>query len=131
MTIQKPSHPTICQNFSELSFGVRQDISLGNIILLLKLVPDETDDVRFLIGLESQRLGRTLPFSAGSVQNLVEIVQAYPKGLCDFVRGQSSCSVSFAKFAKENGLTVATFEGLPFAITEEGTGVLSRDATGK
>jgi hypothetical protein len=28
-------------------------------------------------------------------------------------------------------LTVATFEGLPFAVAEEGTGVLSRDSTGK
>jgi hypothetical protein len=131
MTVQKSSHPIICQDLSELSFGVPQDISLGNIISSLKLAPDETDDVHFLIGLESQRPVRTLPFSAGSVQDLVQIVQAYPEGLCDFVRGQSSCGASFAEFAKENDLTVATFEGLPFAIAEDGTGVLTRDSTGK
>jgi hypothetical protein len=65
------------------------------------------------------------------VQDLVQIVLAYPEGLCDFVRGQSSCGVSFAEFANENDLTVATFEGLPFAVAEEGTGALSRDSTGK
>jgi hypothetical protein len=115
----------------ELSFGVPQDISLGDIILPLKLALYETDDVHFLIGLESQRPVRTLPFSAGSVHDLMQIVQAYPEGLCAFVRGQFSCGVSFAEFAKENNLTVATFEGLPFAVAEEGTGVLSRGSTGK
>jgi hypothetical protein len=130
MTIQKSSHPTIRQNFSELFFGVPQDISLGNLISPLKLASDETDDVRFLIELESQQPVRTLPFSASSVQDLVRIVQAYPEGLCDFLRGQSSCGVSFAEFAKENDLTLASFEGLPFAVAKEGKGVLSRDSTG-
>jgi hypothetical protein len=100
MTIQKSSHPTICQDFSELSFSVPQDISLGNIILPLKFVSDETDDVHFLIGLESQQAGRALPFSAGSVQDFVQIVQAYPEGLCDFFRGHSSCGVSFRRIRK-------------------------------
>jgi hypothetical protein len=129
--IQKPSHPTICQNFSDLCFGVPQEISLGNIILLLKLAPDETDDVYFLIKLERQRPVRTVLFSAGSVQNLVQIIQTYREGFCNFVRGQSSCGISFAEFAEENDLTVATFGDLPFSVAENGTGVLNRDPTGK
>jgi hypothetical protein len=65
------------------------------------------------------------------VQNLVQIIQAYPEGLCDFVHGQFSCGVSFAEFAKENDLTIATFGGLLFAVAEDGTGGLSRDSTRK
>jgi hypothetical protein len=61
----------------------------------------------------------------------VQIIQAYPEGLRDFLRAQSSYGVSFAEFAKENDLTDATFEGLPFAVAEESTRVLSCDSTGK
>jgi hypothetical protein len=64
-----------------LSFSVPQDIFLRKIISPLKLAPDETHDVHFLIGLESQLPMRTLPFSEGSVQDLVQIVQACPEGL--------------------------------------------------
>jgi hypothetical protein len=35
------------------------------------------------------------------------------------------------KLVDENDLTIATFDGLPFAVAEEGRGVLSCDSTGK
>jgi ribosomal protein L30/L7E len=70
-----------------LFLGGPQDNSLGDIILPLKLASEATDDVHFLIGLESPRSVRTLPFSASSVLDLVQVVQVYLEGLCDIVRG--------------------------------------------